>query len=102
MLKPAYSINNLSTHLFWDVDKSALDINASDALIIHRVLEYGILNDWKIITAIYGLDHIKKVVVKLRTIDDVTLSFLCALFNLNKSDFRCYTQKQSTPHFWNY
>ena len=91
---------NFSPSLFWDVDRKALDLAQSKKLIIERVLEYGLMQDWKLLQKIYGLEEIKNVAVKLRALDEVTLSFLCHLFDLKKSNFRCYTHKQSTPNFW--
>jgi hypothetical protein len=71
----------------------------SKAFIIQRVLEYGLLQDWRIINKTYGLEEIKKVAITFRTIDDVTLSFLCAILKLKKEDFRCYNLKQSALGF---
>ena len=95
-------IEHLSSHLFWDVDKAKLDEQRSSRLIIHRVLEYGLIDDWKLIKEYYGLSYIKDTALELKNLDDVTLSFLCTLFDLKKTDFRCYKHRQSTPHFWSY
>jgi hypothetical protein len=97
-----YNINQLSNHLFWDTDIANIDLSISDKFIVHRVLEYGTIDDWKLITKIYGLPKIKEIALSLRTLDDVTLSFLCTLFHLKKTDFRCYRLKQSTHSSWNY
>ena len=96
------TIDSLSPHLFWDVDRSKLDTEKNKRLIIHRALEYGLMNDWNWIKEVYGLETIKEVVVQLRNLDDVTLAFLCNILKLKKEDFRCYTHRQSMPHYWNY
>jgi hypothetical protein len=95
-------VESLSSHLFWDVDRSTLSENDSDNLLIHRVIEYGIMNDWKLIQDYYGLDYIKKVATQLKNLDEVSLAFLCTIFHIEKTDFRCYKHKLSSPHFWNY
>jgi hypothetical protein len=41
------NINSLSDHLFWDIDKSKLDTIKSKKTIIQRVLDYGLMDDWK-------------------------------------------------------
>lgn len=97
----AYSISDLSKHLFWDVEGEKLDFKRSERLIIHRVLEYGLMHDWEIIKRVYGLHTIKQIALELRELDDVTLSFLSTIFNVDKKEFRCYTKKTSTPSFWN-
>lgn len=102
MKKTNYKIDDLSSHIFWDVDKNALDFEKSKEQIIYKVLEFGLMQDWKIIKEIYGLEKIKKISLELRSLDIVTLSFLATTFNIDKSNFRCYKLKQSGPNFWNY
>ena len=101
-IQKAPSLGQLSPHLFWDVDKTKLEWQKDDLFIIGRVLEYGLLPDWEMIKSVYGLGQISKKVVHLRSLDDVTLSFLCLIFNLEPQAFRCYRLKQSSPNFWNY
>lgn len=96
-----YTIKDFSEHLFWDLDKSKMNIETSKHSIIYKVLEFGTIKDWRIIKKVYGLEEIKNVAVTFRTLDPVTLAFLVNYFNLKKSDFRCYTNKLSTQNFWN-
>ncbi|MEM0517764.1 DUF6922 domain-containing protein [Aequorivita flava] len=96
-----HSISHLSEHLFWDVDKAELDFEKSKEFIIHRVLEYGLMEDWELIKEIYGLETIKQISLQFRELDAVTLSFLSAIFKIDKKEFRCYTNKTSMPSFWN-
>ncbi|WP_396191001.1 DUF6922 domain-containing protein [Flavobacterium sp.] len=98
----SYSIENLSPHLFWDVDTTTLDFEKSKIQIVYKVLEYGLISDWNIIKEIYGLETIKEISLELRTLDDVTLSYLSNLFKIDKSNFRCYKLKQSNQNFWSY
>ena len=93
-------LSGFSSTLFWDVDRTMLDKDLSKKLIIERVLEYGLIEDWELLKKIYGLEEIKNTALILRSLDEVTLSFLCQLFDLKKTEFRCYIQKQSTPIFW--
>ena len=95
-------LSDFSPVLFWDVDRKALDVIQSKKLIIERVLEYGLMEDWKLLQKVYGLEEIKNVALNMRSIDVVTLSFLCHFFDLKKTDFRCYTSKQSIPSFWEF
>lgn len=97
-----YTIKDLSPHLFWDVDISALDFKKSKEQIIYKVLEYGVISDWNIIKKVYGLETIKKTTTKLRTLDNVTVSFLANLFQIEKTEFRCYKPKPSSQNYWNY
>jgi len=96
-----YSINDFSEHLFWDLERSKMSIEASKHSIIYKVLEYGTINDWRILKEVYGLEEIKNTAVTFRSLDPVTLAFLVNYFNLKKSNFRCYTNKLSAQNFWN-
>lgn len=93
MANKSYTIKDLSAHLFWDVDTSLLDFDTSKDIIIQKVLEYGLMKDWRVIKQVYGKPTILKTALQLRNLDDVTLAFLSNLFNVNKQEFRCYTHK---------
>ncbi len=97
-----FSISHFSVHLFWDTDPNLLDFDTHKEFIIQRVMEYGLMQDWEIIKQVYGLEKIKEVALQLRYLDDISVSFLATLFNLDKQQFRCYKNKQSNPHYWNF
>ena len=97
-----YTISELSPHIFWDVNIMALDFQKSKEQIIYKVLEFGVLKDWEIIKNVYGLEVIKNVSLGFRSLDVVTLSFLSNLFQIDKSNFRCYKHKQLNQNSWNY
>lgn len=93
------TVNDFSQHLFWDVDLSTFDFQKHKAHLIYKVLEYGVLKDWNLLKEVYGLETIKEVALNLRSLDAVTLSYLCAIFNIDKSEFRCYKHKQLFPPY---
>ena len=95
------SINDFSKHLFWDVDLDGFDFEKHKVHLINKVLEYGLLSDWDLLKQVYGLETIKEVSLNLRSLDVVTLSYLSALFNIDKTEFRCYKHKQLYPTYWN-
>lgn len=94
--------SSFSSNLFWDGNIDALDLDKNKRYIIQRVLEYGTLSDWMIIKSFYGIDTISNEMLKVRTLDKISLSFLCTIANLKKEDFRCYTLKQSQPQLWDF
>jgi len=95
-------LKNLSSHLFWDVDKDLLDSETNKKLIIQRVLQYGLINDWNIIFTYYGIDEIANTAKKLKDLDRKSVSFISVLSNIPKEEFLCYTIKQSTFPPWNF
>jgi ribosomal protein S8 len=95
------SINDFSPHLFWDVDRSKLDFDKSKEQIVYQVVEYGMMKDWLLIQQLYSKNTLKEIVLNLRSLDKVTLSFLAHFFKVDKTHFRCYKQSQSNQSFWN-
>ena len=94
-------LSKFSKNLFWDVDPSQLKMNVHAAYIIQRVMEYGQMDDWRLINRYYGLDRIVRECQQLRTLDPVCLSFLCTISHTKPSQYRCYHFRQSTPTLWN-
>lgn len=62
----------------------------------------GNLSDWKNLLDFYGIDRIKSEVVNIRYLDKKTLSYLSAVFNIKKEQFRCYNTEPSIKALWNY
>lgn len=92
---------DFSRHLFWDVDPATLDLEQHRKYVIARVLEFGTLEDWRLLLRCFTLESIIVTAQTLRTLDPKALSFLAALGNVPRSSFRCYTLRPSTPSPWN-
>ena len=102
MIKNNEILSSFSSNLFWDVFRDDLDLHKNMRFIIQRVIEYGTLSDWKLIKNYYGLTNIGEEMQKVRTLDDISLSFISAITGIKKENFRCYTTKQSIPQHWNF
>ena len=94
-------ISKFSAYLFWDVDVSQLTMEADAPYIIQRVMEYGQMNDWRLINRFYGLNRIVNVCQQLRTLDPVCLSFICTISHTKPEQYRCYHFRQSIQTPWN-
>lgn len=97
-----FELNNLSNYLFWDTDKSKLDWDRNSLFIINRVLEYGQIEDWRLINKKYGLTTIVANVIKMRSLDPKALSFIALISGTPIETFRCYTTKLLSPPHWNF
>lgn len=102
MTKGLSEFNDLSNHLFWDVDRSLLNMQDHKKFIISRVLEYGLMRDWIVINNYYGKEEIANIASSLRSLDKKALSFIATYAGLSKEKFKCYTTRQSTPQHWNF
>jgi len=95
------TIDDFSKHLFWDVERATFDLNKYKVQMISKVLEYGNWNDWVNLKKHYGLKTIEEVTLNLRSLDEVTLSFVATILNIDKTEFRCYKHKQLVQNYWN-
>jgi hypothetical protein len=93
---------NINPALFWDIEFSELDYEKNARQIIERVLSRGSMNDWFEIKSYYGIMRLKKEVVRIRSLDKVTLNFCSKYFNLPKNHFKCYNTPQLYHQLWNY
>jgi hypothetical protein len=86
-------INKFSPYLFWDVDKTKLDMDLNAFYIIPRVFDYGRLGDVRLITSHYKEDTIKRVVQEVPYLDPRTISYLSLLYDIPMEQFRAYGNK---------
>jgi len=97
-----YSISDFSNHLFWDFDRNLIDSKKPSPQVVQRVLEYGLLRDWIVLSYLYSFEDILQTAMNLRNLDPKAVSFLMNLSGHTKEDFRCYTTRQLTPQHWNF
>jgi len=95
-------IQSFSEYLFWDVDKNSIDLESNAPYVVRRVLEFGQMNDWKLLVSGYGMQKIIHVAQNLRTLEPKALSFISAVALLPKESFRCFITKQSDKTHWSY
>ena len=77
------NISDLSPHLFWDVNRDRLDFEKNRDLIIKRTLDYGLMSDWRIVRAYYGIEEIAKSAMTLRDLDIRSASFVALLSGIS-------------------
>ncbi len=94
-------VKKLSKVLFWDIDMKEADMDKYPAHFVQRVLEYGNMDDWRLLRSYYGMDKIVQVCKGLRTLDPICLSYICTISHTNIEDYRCYHFRQSFPTLWN-
>ncbi|MFN0216671.1 MAG: DUF6922 domain-containing protein [Saprospiraceae bacterium] len=92
----------LRPSLFWDTDLSKMDLQKHRKFIIERTLMRGMKEEFDLILKFYGWDTVKESVVTARYLDKYSLSFCSVIFEVPKTEFRCYKLAQSNPGHWNY
>lgn len=93
---------NLSEHLFWDVDKNDLSYEKHSAFIIVRVFMKGEWSDFRQVLDFYGKEKCLSALKNARYLDPRTLSFCSHYFEMDKSEFRCFKERQLSPAPWIY
>ncbi len=93
-------LQKLNKTYFWDIDFIQLDAIRSKRLIIERVMNYGKLDEIRLIKNFYGEKEMIDVLCKLNYIEPKTLNFISALFQIPKTNFKCYTRKQLQQPLW--
>ncbi len=89
------AVNELSEHLFWDVDRASVDPNKHAAWLVKRVLEYGRWKDWQLLVSMFGKPGLARLVTGLRGLDPKAFAFCRAWFQLPPESFRCYDSMPS-------
>lgn len=86
--------------LFWDTNPQKLDWETHAVFIANRVVERGDYPHFKLLIALYGRERLKDLVLQASTLSPKTMSFLCAHFQLQPEQFKCYKPTPSVPNYW--
>jgi hypothetical protein len=101
-IKDQYKLSDLSPHLFWDYDVNSLSPEKSEHIIIERVLDYGLIPDWKWALSFYGEKKIIETALELNNLSKLSATFLSTLFGVEKEKFACYKNNRSAHNYLNY
>ncbi|MCA1808438.1 MAG: hypothetical protein LC725_03095 [Lentisphaerae bacterium] len=83
--------------LFWDVDISTVDLSAHPEWLVERVLEYGDLDDVRLLIAYFGQDAFLDLVSSSRYSSRKTMCFWREIL---KQEGRSCTRKFSLATAW--
>jgi hypothetical protein len=100
--KSDINIMQFSPHLFWDVEREKIDFNRNKKWLVHRVLEYGLLKDWVLVSKYYGIEEIAQITIQFKELDKKSISFISVLSKIPKEKFLCYNTTQLNPGHWYY
>lgn len=93
-LKNSNISNIFPKHLFWDVDMNSIFLDEDAAFIIGRTLSKCSNNDdLLLLESIYEIGEIKFYAQKHDIFGNERIEFLCKRYDLKKSNFRHYIQK---------
>ena len=91
-----------TSHLFWDISPTCLDVSKNKRIIIERFINLGDIQNIRQIVQFYGIETIKQEIVNAGFLDKKTLSWLEISLGIQKNQFKCYTKIQSKEVHWNF
>lgn len=92
----------LRPSLFWDTDINSIDLEKHKKSIIERTLMRGTKEEFDLVLQYYGWESVKNVLLSTRYLDKYSLSFCSVIFEIPKTEFRCYKLEQLNPGHWVY
>ena len=89
--------------LLWDVDWAHFDMQKSKKLVVQRVIEYGLPEDYYTLFQMYGgVEGVREIVKTIRHFRyPQDLAFVQMVFDLKKEDMICYERKQLREAYLN-
>lgn len=84
---------------FWDVNFEELTADKNPAFVVLRVVDLGNTSALKWIVERYGLEFVKKVILKSRAISRKTANYWALIFNLDPKTILCLNKPYSPIPF---
>lgn len=86
-------LDQLSEHLFWDVDRQRVDPDANAGFLLPRIVERGTRADVHAAWAFYGEERVKDILLAAPSLTRKTIAFFANQFQLPREAFRAYQRK---------
>ena len=88
--------SSIPKRILWDVDWKTFDMQKNKKIVVQRVIEYGLPEDYYTLFNLYGgVSGVRKIIKEipyLRYPQDI--SFVCMAFNIKKENLECYKRQQ--------
>jgi hypothetical protein len=92
----------LRPSLFWDTDIKTVDLEKHKKSVIERTLMRGTKEEFDLVLQYYGWEVVKETALSARYLDKYSLAFCSVIFDVPKTEFRCYKLAQLNPGHWDY
>ena len=82
--------------LLWDMDLDNFDFQKNKKVVVQRVIENGLPEDYHLIFSLYGgIEGVRTIIKQIhhfRYTQDI--AFVCIAFNIKKEELECYKRQQ--------
>lgn len=93
----------INRSLLWEYDIDNFDWDNSKTIVVQRVIELGMPEDYYAAFDLYGgIDGFREIIKTIPYLNDIDINFVCIFFNLKREELRCCTKKQLNPKHWNF
>ena len=92
----------LDPALLWEFDLQKSDFKNPHMRneIVGKVAGRGRMEDWYFILNFYGEETVRETIKNLAYLNNKTMNFLSLVFDIPKTDMKCYKRKQSRTIHW--
>ena len=90
----------LRKSLLWEYNTEKIDWQKMRNIIVQRVIERGNTDDFHAILNQYSLEGVKQAIKQIPFLNKKDMTFVCTIFDLNKTELRCYTSKRLKNQHW--
>ena len=95
MTAAASFLDQLSEHLFWDVDRSSIDPESNAAFLLPRIMDRGTMTDVQAAWSYYGADRTQELLTNAPSLTRKTIAFFANQFELPREAFRAYQRESN-------
>jgi len=81
--------------LLWEYDTDDLDWDAMRDIVVQRVVERGLIDDYYAMLNMYGIEGVKESIKRIPTLSPKDTSFVVKVFDIDKKQLKCCTRKRS-------
>lgn len=92
----------ISKTAFWDVDFDQIDLEKDRHFVVHKIFNFGTLEDIKKILKYIWQATVKKELLNANYLNNQALWLASAIFSISPQQFSCYLRKQSNQEQWPY
>ena len=93
----------INRSLLWEYDIDNFDWYNSKTIVVQRVIELGMPEDYYAAFDLYGgIDGFREIIKTIPYLNDIDINFVCIFFNLKREELRCCTKKQLNQKHWNF
>ena len=83
-------LDQLSPHLFWDMNLESIDTNRHAASLICRIMERGSSGDVRAAWSYFGEARVRDALVRAPSLSRKTINFFAYQFRIPREAFRAF------------